>query len=87
MDYTEEEFWSDLPNIWVGVDFRLPLKQAHYDSPLIHEMERWCANNCKTDFFTVIYDNNLIIVRFMCVKSNTCEQATADAVAFKLRWV
>lgn len=83
----EEEFWNDLPNVWIGVSFKLPSHQAYYYSPLVNEMEKWCADNCKTDFYTVIYNNNFIIVRFICVQSNSCEQATADATAFKLRWI
>ncbi len=87
MEHNEEEFWNEMPDVWVAVTLRLPANQAHYDSPMVHEMERWCVNNCKTYFFTVICDSNLITVRFMCVKSNSCDQATIDAAAFKLRWI
>ncbi len=87
MEYNEKEFWNDLPNVWVGVHFKLPSDQAYYYSPLVNKMEKWCDNNCKTDFFTVIDTNGGILIRFMCVKSNSCEQATMDATAFKLRWM
>lgn len=87
MIVNEEGFLINLPKVWVGVSCKLPRDQAHYNSPLVHEMERWCANNCKTDFFTVIDTNDNILIRFMCVKSNSCEQATMDATAFKLRWI
>lgn len=87
MEYNEEEFWNDLPNVWVGVHFKLPSDQAYYYSSLVNEMEKWCADNCKTDFFTTIHTDGSFIVRFMCVKSNSCDQATIDAAAFKLRWI
>lgn len=83
----EEKLSDDLPRVWIGVSFKLPDDQAYYYSPLVNEMEKWCQNNCRTDFHTVICNNNFIIVRFMCVKSNSCDQATMDAAAFKLRWL
>ena len=87
MEHNEEEFWNEMPDVWVGVSLRLPSNQAYYYSPLVNEMEKWCDNNCKTDFFTVIHTDDNLIVRFMYVKSNSCDQATIDAAAFKLRWM
>lgn len=87
MEHNEEEFWSDIPDVWIEVWLKLPSDQAYYYSPLVNEMEKWCDNNCKTDFFTVIDTNDSLIIRFMCIKSNSCDQATIDATAFKLRWM
>lgn len=87
MEHNEEEFWNDMPDVWIEVWLKLPSDQAYYYSPLVNEMEKWCDNNCKTDFFTVIDTNDSLIIRFMCIKSNSCNQATIDATAFKLRWI